>query len=170
MKISVIGYSGSGKSTLARRLAEHYGTDILYLDTVLYLPEWKRRDLDEQRKIVEDFLDSHDSWVIDGTYSKLSFERKLEESDEIVMLLFPRLTCLARAYRRYRKYKGSSRPDMAEGCNEKMDLNFILWILFFGRKKAIRERFRAVRDKYPDKTVILKNQKQLDDYEKRLEQ
>ena len=59
---------------------------------------------------------------------------------------------------------------MAEGCNEKMDLNFILWILFFGRRKAIRERFRAVRDKYPDKTVILKNQKQLDDYEKRLEQ
>ncbi len=164
MKISVLGYSGSGKSTLARKLAEHYGTDVLHLDTVLYLPDWKRRELDEQKSIVEDFLDTHEEWVIDGTYSKLSFERKLEEADQIIMLLFPRLTCLARVIRRYRRYRGSSRPDMAEGCNEKLDLKFILWILFLGRNKAIRDRYREVQIKYPEKTVVVKNQKQLDTF------
>lgn len=164
MKIAIIGYSGSGKSTLARRLAEVYGTDVLHFDAVQFLPGWEVRPQEEKARITEEFLNTHDAWVIDGTYSKLFFERRMEEADEIVLLLFNRFTCLFRAYCRYRKYANATRPDMAEGCNEKFDWEFTKWILWLGRDRKSRERFHRVAAQYKDKAVIIKNQKQLDAY------
>ena len=97
MKIAVIGYSGSGKSTLAKLISEEYSLPLLYLDTVHWLPDWCERDTEEAQKIVSDWMDTHDSWVIDGNYRKYSRERKFEEADYIVFLAFPRLRCLYRA-------------------------------------------------------------------------
>ena len=71
MKIAILGYSGSGKSTLARTLAEKIQTDVLHFDTVQFLPNWVIRDEAEKKRITEAFLNSHDSWIIDGNYSKL---------------------------------------------------------------------------------------------------
>lgn len=79
MKIAIVGYSGSGKSTLARELARKYHTDVLHFDTVQFLPDWKVRSDEEKKRITENFLDTHDSWVIDGNYTKLFFERRMEE-------------------------------------------------------------------------------------------
>lgn len=162
MKIAIIGYSGSGKSTLARRLGEYYHAEVLHLDAVHHLPGWKERDKESEKQIVKAFLDEHSAWVIDGNYSKLYYERRMEEADRIVMLLFNRFSCLYRAYQRYRKYKGKTRPDMAEGCGEKMDRAFAWWILHDGRNKAARERYKRVQTQYAGKVVVLKNQKQLD--------
>ena len=103
MKIAIVGYSGSGKSTLARELARKYQIDVLHLDTVQFLPDWKIRSDEEKKKITENFLDTHDSWVIDGNYSTLFYERRMEEAEIIILLLFHRFSCLYRAYRRYTK-------------------------------------------------------------------
>ena len=81
MKIAIIGYSGSGKSTLAKHLAAKYETDVLYLDTVHWLPGWNTRPREERIQIVDEFLNTHDSWVIDGNYSKLSYDRRMDEAD-----------------------------------------------------------------------------------------
>lgn len=164
MKIAVIGYSGSGKSTLARMLAERYGVDVLHFDAVHFLPGWQIRDAEEKSRITREFLDTHDSWVIDGNYSKLFFDRRMEEADRIVMLLFNRFSCFGRAYRRSVEYKGKTRPDMGEGCNEKFDLEFMKWILWKGRRKKSKDLFRGVRERYGDKTVIIRNQRELDRY------
>ena len=164
MKIAIVGYSGSGKSTLARELAQKYQTDVLHFDTVQFLPDWKVRSDEEKKRITENFLDTHDSWVIDGNYTKLFFERRMEEADIIILLLFNRFSCLYRAYRRYIKYKNTTRPDMAEGCNEKFDSVFIKWILWDERSKHEKERYKGLISKYGDKAVVIKNQKQLDIY------
>ena len=168
MKIAIMGYSGSGKSTLAKELAQIYGADVLHFDSVQFLPGWKVRDEKEKRKMTEKFMDTHESWIIDGNYSKLCYERRMEEADEIVILLFNRFDCLCRAYRRYRQYKNTTRPDMAEGCNEKFDLAFIKWILWEGRSKRARARYGQAVSRYGTKTVVIKNQKQLDRYKKHL--
>ena len=168
MKIAIMGYSGSGKSTLARELAEIYSADILHFDTVQFLPNWEGRNLDEKKKITEEFMDTHESWIIDGNYSKLFYDRRMEEADEIILLLFNRFACLHRAYCRYRQYKNTTRPDMAQGCNEKLDFEFIKWILWDGRKKSAKERYQKVISEYGNKTVVIKNQKQLDQYRERL--
>lgn len=151
MKIAVIGYSGSGKSTLAKRISEEYSLPLLYLDTVHWLPDWCERDTEEAQKIVSDWMDTHDSWVIDGNYRKYYRERKFEEADYIVFLAFPRLRCLYRAWKRSRTFRGKSRDSMTMGCDEKFDREFVLWILKNGRSREIVKAYRDTGKRYPDK-------------------
>ncbi len=162
MKIAVLGYAGSGKSTLARELGELYGVPVLHLDTVQFLPGWRERPKDEQIAIVRDFMDSHEGWVIDGNYSNLLQPRRLEEADEVVLLLFNRFASLARVTKRYRRFRGQSRPDMAEGCAEKLDAEFLWWVLWRGRVKEKRDGFERKRKACGAKCVVLKNQRQID--------
>lgn len=166
MKIAVMGYSGSGKSTLARLLGERYGVEVLHLDTVQFLPGWEIRPDADKERMVREFLDTHGDWVIDGTYSKLSFQRRLEEADLIVLMLFNRFTALWRVVRRYLAYRGRSRPDMAEGCSEKLDAEFVWWVLHKGRGPRHRDRWRRLAARYGEKTVVLKNQRQIDAFQK----
>ena len=163
MKIAIIGHSGSGKSTLARTLGDRYHVPVLHFDAVQFLPGWEIRLEEEKKAITKAFLDTNEQWVIDGNYSKLSYQRRMEEADVIFLLLFNRWHCLYRVIRRYLKYKNYTRPDMAEGCKEKLDWEFIKWILRDGRSKSARERYGWVIDQYPDKTIVIKNQRQLDD-------
>ena len=162
MKIMILGYSGSGKSTLARRLGEAYGCAVLHLDTLQFLPGWQNRPREEQRAILTRFLDAHDAWVIDGNYTRNCFERRLEEADQVILMLFPRLVALWRVTRRYRRYKGLSRPDMAEGCDEKLDAEFVRWVLWKGRGRSQRECWRTVLAMYPEKCVVLRSQREID--------
>ena len=164
MKIAIIGYSGSGKSSLAGRLAEHYDIPVLYFDRVQFRPNWEIRPQASKEIMTKTFLDLHKDWVIDGNYSKLFFERRMEEADVIILMLFNRFSCLFRVWRRYRKYKNQSRPDMGDGCNEKLDREFVKWVLRDGRSKTTRQRFQNVIARYPEKTVVIKNQRQLDAY------
>lgn len=169
MKISVLGYSGSGKSTLARYLGKKYHADVLHFDAIHWLPCWKENTPEEKLRLTEDFLNIHSSWVIDGTYSKYLLDRRLDESDEIVLMLFGPLTCLYRVIKRYFLYRGKTRPDMGEGCPEKLDFNFIKWVLFDGRSKSRRRIYSDILVKYPDKTVVIKNQRRLNAYMDKIE-
>ena len=167
MRIAILGYSGSGKSTMAQRLAGYYGIPVLYLDTVQFLPGWVERDGEEGRSIVGRFM-QNESWVIDGNYNDFLQKERLERANKIIILQFPRLICLFRAFRRYFQYKHTTRGSMANGCLEKIDPEFIWWILHEGRTKQRRSHYRQIASLYRDKTVILKNQKQMDAYMARM--
>ena len=168
MKIAILGYSGSGKSTLARKLGEHYGIPVLHFDTVQFRPNWEIRPQASKEIMTKTFLDLHQEWVMDGNYSKLSYGRRMEEADVIILLLFNRLSCLYRVTHRYLKYKDVTRPDMAKGCKEKLDWAFIKWILRDGRTKESWDRYQWVMRQYPNKTVVIRNQRQLDDVQNRI--
>ena len=170
MRIAIIGYSGSGKSTLARKLGELYDLPVLHFDKVQFRPNWEIRPQQSKEVMTKAFLDLHDSWVIDGNYSKLYFERRMAEADVIILLLFNKISCLYRVTWRYLKYKDSSRPDMADGCKEKLDWEFIKWILRDGRTKESRQRYNGVVARYPEKTIVIKNQRQLNGAQKRIEE
>ena len=164
MKIAIIGYSGSGKSTLAQLIAEKYNIAVLHFDTVQFKPNWEVRSDAVKKKMTEVFLDVHDTWVIDGNYSILSFERRMEEADVIILLLFNRFSCFYRAWRRSKIYADKTRPDMADGCKEKFDREFAKWILWGGRTKQVKQRYAGVISNYKDKVIVIKNQRQLDAY------
>lgn len=163
MKIAVIGYAGAGKSTLARALGEHYRIPVLHLDRVQFTSNWQERERGEAQQLVRDFMDNS-QWVIDGTYSKFEFERRLSEADSIIFLDFPRLICFFQAWKRYFQFWNTVRPDMADGCCEKMDPEFILWLLWRGRTRKKRKKFQQVLARYPEKTVVLHSQKEIDRY------
>lgn len=169
-KIAVIGYSGSGKSTLAEELGKRFSVPVLYIDAIHFLPGWVERGREEELSLMREFLDSNRSngWVIDGNYSNLEYERRMNEADLIVFLSFNRFSCFFRAFKRSRAFKNKTRPSMAAGCDEKFDSAFIKWLLIDGRSKKRRERFRAVTAKYPEKSVVIKNQRRLDRFTSKL--
>ncbi len=164
MKIAILGYSGAGKSTLARTLGEHLGVPVLHLDAVHHLPGWAERAREDEIKIVSDFLDENDTrgWIIDGTYKKVLLDRRLDEADLIILMLFGRLRCFFRAYSRYRKYKGKRRPDSAEGCEEKFDRAFIKWLLIDGRTKRRASIFKDIIRARGEKARVVKGQRATD--------
>lgn len=171
MKIAVIGYSGSGKSTLSRKLGEKYGLPVLHIDTVEFKPNWVIRSLPEKQSMIAEFLSQNDSWVIDGNYGKLLFWERMEQADKIIMMRFSRLQSFLRVIRRYQTYKDkSSRPDMAKGCPEKLDFEFIWRVVYGGRKKELLDRYKKVIDLYSHKTIHLNTQKQIDAFWKEEEQ
>jgi len=163
MKIAILGYSGSGKSTLAGRLSSYYKIPVLFLDTVNFLPDWAERDKDDARSIVWEFM-QNESWIIDGNYNDFYQKERLEQADRIIFLNFPRVVCLYRVLRRYFQNKNKTRESMASGCIEKMDMEFIWWILHEGRNKQRRNHFKQIASQYKDKILIFKNQKQVDEY------
>ena len=164
MKIAILGYSGSGKSTMARRLGTLYGCPVLHLDTVQFTAGWQERPRDEARAIVTAFLDGNGSWVIDGNYASFSRERRLEEADLILFFAFSRLICLFQALRRYLRYRGRTREDMAEGCTEKMDWEFVRWILWDGRSPARRHDMRQALAPHAGKCVTLRTRRQVNHF------
>ena len=158
MKISIIGYCGAGKSTLAAQLGQMLGTAVLHLDRVHWLAGWKERAREESAAIVETFLRENASgWVIDGNYTNLCYEQRMKESDLIIFLNFPRRICLPRVLRRKMQYNGRSRESMTEGCEEKIDLEFLLWVLIYGRDKKKRAQYANLKKQYSDRFVELCN-------------
>lgn len=162
MKICVMGHSGSGKSTLTKKISEVYQLPELHLDRVQFLPNWQVRPVAEGAAIVERFLQSEEEWVIDGNYSQYLQEERVRQADQIIFLLFPRIVCLKRVLQRYFRYRGQVRPDMAAGCDEKIDAEFFWWVLYKMGSKKKRQARQAIIARYPEKVTIIKNQRQLD--------
>lgn len=160
MKIAVLGFSGCGKSTLAQKLGEKYQLPVLHLDRVHFAANWVERELEDKLRDVAAFMDSHDSWVMDGNYSNLLQERRLEEADRIIMLELNRFVCLWRVLKRWLTYKGRSRPDMAAGCDEKVDWEFLCWVLHDGRTKKRKAHMNEIARRYPNKCVRIRTRKE----------
>jgi len=138
-RVLVIGSGGSGKSTVAARLGELLGLEVHHLDKVFWSAGWVKPAPDEWLKTVTDLIE-RDSWVIDGNYSG-TLEPRLQRADTIVFLDLPRVLCMWRIVRRFFRYRDGTRPDMAEGCHEKLDLEFVSWVWNYHRRsrpKVIR--------------------------------
>lgn len=160
MKIAILGFSGCGKSTLAQKLGKKYNLPVLHLDRIQFAANWVERELEDKLRDTADFLDSHDSWVMDGNYSNLLQERRLEEADRIIMLELNCFVCLWRILKRWLTYKGRSRPDMAAGCEEKVDWEFLRWVLHDGRTKKRKAHMNEIARRYPNKCVRIRTRKE----------
>ena len=130
-KILVIGSGGSGKSTVATRLGELLGLKVSHLDQLFWRPGWVKPAPEEWSRIVTD-LTAPDSWILDGNYGG-TLDVRLQKCDTVVFLDLSRWLCLWRIVTRALRYRNRPRPDMAEGCPEKLDLEFVLWVWNFPR-------------------------------------
>jgi adenylate kinase family enzyme len=167
MKIAVIGYSGSGKSTLAKKMHDTYQLPLLYLDTVQFENGWKERKRKEAVSLVREFMAQSD-WIIDGNYTGFLQEERMAAADKIIFMDFSRWNCLYRAVHRYFQYRNTSRESISPGCFEKIDAEFIWWILYKGRTAEKRQRYQQIMAQYPEKMTVIRKQKELDAFARTL--
>lgn len=150
-KVVVIGSGGSGKSTFARRLGAITGLEVIHLDRIFWRPNWEETPLDEWKATVRRLTES-DSWIMDGNFGGTR-EIRLRACDTVIFLDLPRYLCVFRALKRAILYHGRNRPDMAVGCDERLDLDFLHWIWTF--PKARKARLLESLKEFPDKRIIL---------------
>ncbi len=152
-RILVIGCSGAGKSTLSRKLSERWDLPVHHLDSIYWNRGWVPTSKSEFREEVKSVL-ALPTWIIDGNFDS-SLEMRAAYADLIIFLDFPTWLCLSRVCKRVWIYRGKTRPDMAEGCLEKIDAEFVRWILRY--QKDVRPGVRAVLQETKADVVILKN-------------
>ncbi|MBM6617172.1 topology modulation protein [Bacillus suaedaesalsae] len=157
-RVMVIGISsGVGKTTFARKLGEKLGYPVTHLDSLYWKTGWIESEKGEfeqkQREVVQ-----KDQWIIEGNYNS-TFHIRAEHADTIIYLELPLYVCLYRVVSRWFSNIGSTRPDMPEGCPEKLDWPFIKFIYttYYPRKQKMAKRFEKFGK---DKTIITLKSKQ----------
>jgi adenylate kinase family enzyme len=143
-RILVIGSGGSGKSTVATRLGALLNLEVSHLDKFFWQPGWVKPATEDWVQTVTELM-NRDSWILDGNYSG-TLELRFQKCDTIIFLDLSRWLCLWRIVRRVLRYRNDLRPDMAEGCQEKLDLEFVRWVWNYPHRtkpkvvKLLRER------------------------------
>lgn len=165
-RIAIIGCGGAGKSTLSRELGEILNLPVYHLDSFFWNPGWAPTPSKQWMSIQEE-LASRDEWIIDGNY-RSTLDIRLSKADTIIFLDYPTYICLFRVIKRRIKYNRKTRPDLAEGCVETLDFEFIKWILKFRRNKRpdIINKINNYRDKKD--IYIIKSPRELGDFIKKL--
>ena len=143
-RVLVIGISGAGKSTFSRALANTTGLPLIHLDKEFWQPGCVQTPRPEWRAKVGE-LAARERWIMDGNYDS-SLDLRLPRADTVLWFDYPMLRCLRRAMWRAVTTYGRVRPDMAEGCPERIDLEFLRYIWTFNAKQrprvvAAHERF-----------------------------
>jgi adenylate kinase family enzyme len=131
-RVLVIGISGAGKSTFSRTLAARTGLPLIHLDREFWQPGWKITPREPWRAKVAELVQS-EAWIMDGNYGA-SLDLRLPRADTAVWFDYPRHVCLGRALWRVLTTYGRVRADLAPGCPEKIDLEFLRYIWDFNAK------------------------------------
>lgn len=150
-KVLVIGSGGAGKSTFARRLSRILNIEVVHLDSLYWSAGWIEMPKHKWKKIVEELIDQ-DSWIMDGNYSG-TLELRLKACDTVIFLDIARPVCLWRLFNRRMLYRKRNRPDMAEGCPERLSLEFIAWVWNY-RKRTRPKIVKMLKQSSGSKKVI----------------
>lgn len=143
-RILVIGHVGAGKSTLAAKLGMILNLPVIHLDQYFWNPGWVETEQATWRKKVNQLV-SGEKWIIDGNYDS-TLDIRLPRADAVIFLDFPTRICMWRIVKRIISGYGKTRPDLAPGCPEKIDFEFIRWAWRF--RRDIRSRVYAALEKY----------------------
>jgi len=117
-------------------LGELLDIEVIHLDKIYWHRGWVETPKTEWLKTVDRLLEQ-DSWIMDGNFSG-SLERRLEVCDTVIFLDMPRSLCVWRTLKRAVIYRKRKRPDMASGCDERLDSEFIRWV--WNYSKATRPK------------------------------
>ena len=133
-RILVLGCPGSGKTTFAHRLGDLTGLPVVHLDKLFWKSGWVQPTREEfYPKLKAELL--KDAWIIDGNYGS-SLPLRLQYCDQAVYFDLSRAACMWGILSRAVRYRGQNRPDMGDGCPEKIDWDFIGYTWRFNKSEG----------------------------------
>jgi adenylate kinase family enzyme len=162
-RILVMGSSGSGKSTFAQRLSAVTGIPVISIDALFWKPGWVEPDRAEFRERLAEAA-RRPRWIMDGNYTSHLVELRRDACDTVIWFDLPRVTCMRGIFSRLAKSYGRVRPELAEGCPERIDFAFLRYVWTFPEQQRPRllAYFEGLR---PDQSLIcFTNRKQADRY------
>ncbi len=115
----------------------------------------------EEWESIVDELIAAPRWIMDGNYSG-TMERRIAASEAVLFLDLPRRVCIWRVLKRWALHWNGRRPDMAEGCRERWDWKFLLWVWNYPNRS--RPRVRQLIEERPEsvRALILRSQTEID--------
>lgn len=117
-RIMIVGQPGSGKSTLAIAIGKRTGLPVIHIDKMHWKPGWVERGrADKDRLSLE--ATAGERWVFEGGHSA-TWPDRLARADMLVWLDRPVALRLWRVMIRAVRGRGQIRPDMADGCPERL--------------------------------------------------
>jgi adenylate kinase family enzyme len=137
-RILIIGPGGAGKSTFARALGDATGLPVIHLDRMYWRPGWIEPPRAEFEAALAPVL-AAERWILDGNYSG-TLPMRIRACDAIVWLDPPRTVCLAGVIERRVRNRGRVRPDISEGCPERLTWDFVKWIWTYPTRSAPKVR------------------------------
>ena len=161
-RVLVIGSSGAGKSVFSRRLGAITGLPVIHLDKHHWRPGWVEPPKDVWRTQVEELV-TGERWIIDGNFGG-TMELRLAHCDTAIFLDLPRHLCVWGVLKRVMQSREGARPDMAEGCGEKIDIPFLKWVWDFPARSrpVVLERLKRVEGRA--KIITLKYRREVEAY------
>ena len=132
-RILVIGCSGAGKSTFSKKLSQSTGLPLVSLDKEFWQPGWTMTPRAEWRQRVARLCQA-ERWIMDGTFDS-SLDLRLPLADTVLWFKLPRWLCMVRVAKRVASTYGRVRSEMAPGCPERIDLEFLRYIWTFEKQQ-----------------------------------
>jgi adenylate kinase family enzyme len=126
-RIMIIGAPGSGKSTLARAVGDRLGLPVVHFDHVFWTLGWVERPKAEQEVLAQQ-IEAQNMWVCEGNFTR-TWPSRAARADLVVWLDLPLLLRFWRVLKRVWHWRGRNRPDMADGCPERFDAEFMHYVL-----------------------------------------
>ena len=166
-RIIIIGCGGAGKSTLARKLGEVLDLPVVHLDKLFWKPNWVETSREEFDALLAQEL-AKDKWIMDGNFNRTMPER-IKRCDTIIYLDFSRVVCLMGVVKRVITTYGTVRPDMGEGCPERIDFEFMKWVWNFNKNKR-ESYYKMLNEVEGIETIVLKNRRAVKMFLKSLNQ
>ena len=155
-RIIIIGCGGAGKSTLARQLGKKLNIPVVHLDKLWWNPGWIEKSQEEFDELHRQEL-SKEKWIMDGNFNRTMPER-IARCDTIIYLDFSRFACIRGVIKRVLTTYGTVRPDMGEGCPERIDFEFLKWVWNYNQNKR-ESNYRLLNEATHAETIVLTNRR-----------
>ena len=152
-RVMILGQPGSGKSTLARAMGERTGLPVVHIDRIHWQAGWVERPREEKTRLCRE-VEARDAWIFEGGHSA-TWDTRLARADLLVWLDRPVGLRLWRVTRRGLLGLGRTRPDLPEGCPERLR-NLPAFVGFIWRtRRTSREAMARLTGRASCPTVVL---------------
>ncbi|HEX9955017.1 MAG TPA: zeta toxin family protein [Allosphingosinicella sp.] len=163
-RIMIVGQPGSGKSRLARLLGERTGLPVVHVDRIHWQPGWVERPKEEKTRLCRE-VEQQSRWIFEGGHSA-TWGSRVARADMLIVLQRPLALRLWRVLRRTFADLGRTRPDMADGCPERLSSlpEFIGYI--WSTRNSAREKMNRLAAAAPSgcKVVLLRSDREVDSF------
>lgn len=159
-KILVIGISASGKSTLARQLGEKIKREVIFVDSIIWLPGWKyigdNAFVEEIRKIL-----NRPDWLLEGWIESSIKDEVFSAADTIIYLDHPKWVGVLQYLKRWWRHRKDARPELPDSP-EKFSFKFLKLVWTKGEAISINKSLGRVNVDH--KLIRLSSKKQIQEF------